>query len=1046
MVTIENSIELLFIRQLERETTLYTVVQEILQMEEMSGAALYACGGMIRDAAISQMTGVSILSADFDFVCEGLGSARCREVLKNLKDNCAAVKEVIHVGKSFPVWKIKVEGMSDLVDFALTRTESSFGNHHRDFHVSAEAASIEDDSLRRDFTINAMYIRLFLNDSGYINGELIDFHGGLLDVEKKKINCVGRPEDRFREDPLRMLRAVRFAARFAGFGLSDQTAGSIEHLAADLVQTISRERICNELYKMVVVNPEKALVDIERVHILSEIIPQLVPLDAEKLQEICSRISRLQRMQDGQVAPDMIFAALFFDLAKEELAERMVESMSCDRLPANFFSITIVKDVARALKIPGIKNLVSLCDDTLLLINYDHLQYRDAVLEEVCQRYSRLNQLFDFYRAQEKTFDRESEKVLERVANLPESAIDFKKLLLTSGIPIGPHLSDLKRQLRQAEIDGRICSEEDAGQLLHKLYLEDTHLLQEHAKKIRNFIASGGVGNLPAEVWAEVRWLLLSKPARLIRVYQANNLLGVVFPELLAAEEGVQLSSEHHFVDSFLNDALLGMSLLYEEESHPTAVQILALLFLDIGKVRTHGIGAKGQAVYYGHENAGAEMAYQICNRLGIDQCLSSDVFFIIKNHNALVTAGGPNRFRNLIGTVDNGLLDDLLLVHRVDQLAKMEIRDGRRIDAGQLRHFYQIIQCREEWTRQVQERAEKFRLRHMTPFLNGMDLQQDNSFWGSGLSKGAALGEIKRNLVQLQLHGIIGNRDEALFVARNHIVLHHLSTNPVWYLETLRERKLLENVLPEIAALIGLEQKSKYHQEDAYVHTLNVLRNLPKNCSKSLKLAAVFHDIGKSVAQSFDETEGVYHFYGHEKESVEMLLEICRRFSWTDSCFNVVKVNWLIANHIRINQNWGAMKDPRKAINKMFFRHSRPDLEIPFSFRQDLLELRLADTSGSVVSDRKVREGQVKNYRLLVELMADVGQQRAKQKVLDQREKKVKQHWNGHLVMQYFSVTGPDIGRLVAVGQNYVRDCLHHGQPVSVRQVVEIVKEICKK
>jgi tRNA nucleotidyltransferase/poly(A) polymerase len=199
-----------FIDQLRNETNLCAALRELLLMPEMRSASVYACGGMIRDAAISVITGSNTSSADFDFVCEGFNADRFHQVLNGLAETSALVKTVIHAGKSFPVWKVKVEGMEELVDIALTRTEASFGDHHRDFHVNAEDVSVKEDSIRRDFTINAMYIRVFLDECGEISGGLLDFHGGLQDIENRVVNCVGCSEDRIKEDPLRMLRAVRY--------------------------------------------------------------------------------------------------------------------------------------------------------------------------------------------------------------------------------------------------------------------------------------------------------------------------------------------------------------------------------------------------------------------------------------------------------------------------------------------------------------------------------------------------------------------------------------------------------------------------------------------------------------------------------------------------------------------------------------------------------------------------------------------------------------------------------------------------------------------
>ncbi|MGD9368215.1 MAG: HD domain-containing protein [Desulfobacteraceae bacterium] len=1030
-----------FLDQLKRETNLCATLRDLLLMPDMGSASICACGGMIRDTAISVISGANISSADFDFVCEGFTVDRMHQVLNGWAEKSALVKTVIHAGRSFPVWKVRVDGMDEMVDIALTRTEASFGDHHRDFHVNAEAVSVKEDSLRRDFTINAMYIRLFLNEAGDISGELLDFHGGLQDIEKRVVHCVGRSKDRLKEDPLRMLRAVRFAARFAGFSISETTADAIFDLAPELIQTISKERIGGELFKMLVANPEKALQDMERLRILPEIFPQLVPLTDVRLNRICSRIQLLAGQWNGQADSVQLFVALLFDLSMDALAEKMAVSMMAARMPAVFFSTDVVQHIAKQTRLGGVKNIAKLCNDTLVLLHYDFLENREAVLEQICSKYEDANELFQFYSIQKQISGAVGQDLQYLLDNLPKTTIDLNQLLLASGIPRGPHLQQIKLRLRQAEIDGTIVDAQDARVLLNRIYLEDTHLLQEHADKIKHHQKEMAEAHLPAKLRDEIRWLLFSKPVRLVTTYCENDVLDIVFPELADADKTVKLTA-HHFSESFINDALLALSILYEENTSPTPVQILSLLFLDIGMVRTRGTGKDGHPTYYNHASVGAEMAYSVCNRLGIDPHISGDVYFVIRNHNALLTAGGPNRYKKLIGTVDDGLLDDLLLVHRIDQLAKMEVRDGRRIDDGQLDHYRHIVKHRKVWVAQAQKREQVHRRIPIKPLLSGYDLQQNNPLWGCGIPEGAHLGKIKYNLEQLQIKGIITTTREALLAARNHIVLHHLCTRPDAYLENLRNQQLLDAILPELAALIGLEQTGPYHQEDAYTHTLNVICHLPADASTALRLAAVFHDIGKPVVRTYDQEKGIYHFYRHEQKSLEILEAVYQRFSWTDACFNQAKVNWLIANHIRIQMDWAALKNPYKTIEKLFLRDNRTGKALPVSYVYDLMRLRKADSVGADAADPAIKQQKEQDLKIFTKLLDETKRRLAENKAQALEDEHVGRIWNGNLVLKHFQVSGPEVGRLVQLGQNHVRSCLADDRVPSMEEIVSYLNE----
>ncbi len=1019
----ESKIVAPFISEMKGHDRLYQTMLLLLTALREKHAKIYACGGIIRDTAIYAIHGYKMTLADFDFVIEGMNLYELDNLLKNFSAQCETVNEVIHVGKSFPVWKMIIHGYAQPVDLALTRTEQSFGDHHRDFYVSHDSVSIKADSQRRDFNINAMYIELLADEKGSIHGKLLDFHGGVKSIRNCEIECVGKAEERFREDPLRMLRAIRFRARMPGFSIALQTASAIRKLAPELFHTISKERIGAELIKAVSADPRGALNELVEFGIHKQIFPECEWDDPKIADRICTRIEFLLNHFDDTFEPSLIFAALLFDLGANEIEAEMSRSLGFSNINDRFFRVPSIEHSARRARLPNIKGITKLCSDTLSIIYFDMLKNQDAELIEIFSRYEQADHLNSFYRACQMAVNLDAVDFLGKLDDYPPSQIDFNRLIRNLGIPNGPHLRDIKLRLRQAEIDGEIDSEADAKILLSRIYLEDTYLIQEHINKLHKFLEpSKTLLKLPTDLTQEIRWLLFTRPVRLINAYRQSNTLCYVLPELTEAEAKVR-STHHHFADNFLNDTLLSLSLLYDEEPNPSPVLILSLLFLDIGKAETMKLKADGAPTYYGHPEKGAEMALTICRRLGIDESISGDVYFIISNHNELIFSSAAKRVKKLLRTVDAGLIEDILFVHKIDQLGKMKIRNGKRVDQGQLKNYHLIRSLLDVWLTEAGEKD--FQKNHVfDSLITGADLMEDNELWGPGLPEGRKIGKIKTIIEGLQQKGVIKTEKDALNEAGNHIVLYHLLKDGAEYLEILRERGLLTSVLPELAALTGLDQAGPYHREDAYTHTLNVVKALPPGSSPECILSAIFHDIGKAETQTYDEIKGIHHFYGHENRSVDLFEAIVSRFNWTEELFNVSKVIWMIKNHIKIQMDWTKMDKPERTFIKWFYSDN-----IPPDYRSDLLTLRIADSAGAVIEDPEIKKEKEELTDCLQELLKKTDEDEQKRAEERRVTERIKAIWNGRIVMEFYNVTGTDVGKLVRAGQTYVQECFKAGK-----------------
>lgn len=203
-------------------------IKKIQDAISSAGGESYIVGGAVRDSLMPDVPE----SKDVDFIVTGLPLPEIEQVLSPLG-------KVQQVGAAFGVVIANIDGED--FDIAIPRTgEEKTGEGHADFKVTTDHnAPVEADLQRRDFTINAM-----AKDS---SGKIIDLYGGEEDIKNKIIRTVGDPMDRFREDPLRMLRALQFATRF-GFTIEQDTADAIKQLA-DQFKTISEERILGEFKK-----------------------------------------------------------------------------------------------------------------------------------------------------------------------------------------------------------------------------------------------------------------------------------------------------------------------------------------------------------------------------------------------------------------------------------------------------------------------------------------------------------------------------------------------------------------------------------------------------------------------------------------------------------------------------------------------------------------------------------------------------------------------------------------------------------------------------
>ena len=202
-----------------------------------------------------------------------------------------------------------------IIEITPYRTETGYSDKRRPDSVSF-GQSLEEDLARRDFTINAI---AYDDDKG----QLVDPYKGQKDIERKVLRTVHEPEDRFEEDALRLMRAVRLVAEL-GFALDSDTASAIQKKASNL-QHISRERIRDELVRIINSDqPMMALVLCQQLGLLEFIAPDLTRgIGIEQNQahsyDVFGHLLRaLQHAADKGWDFDIRLAALLHDVSKPE--------------------------------------------------------------------------------------------------------------------------------------------------------------------------------------------------------------------------------------------------------------------------------------------------------------------------------------------------------------------------------------------------------------------------------------------------------------------------------------------------------------------------------------------------------------------------------------------------------------------------------------------------------------------------------------------------------------------------------------------------------
>ena len=297
----------------------------------------YVVGGYVRDLFLERP------SNDIDVVVVGSGIQVANALRKKM-----GRKANISVFKNFGTAQVKYKGME--IEFVGARRESY---SHDSRKPIVEDGTLEDDQNRRDFTVNAMAIQL--NRAHF--GELVDPFGGIEDLEDGIIRTPLDPDITFSDDPLRMLRCVRFATQLHFF-IEDETFEALGRNAHRL-KIISGERISEELNKTIkAAQPSRGFVDLQRSGLLQLTLPELAGLDIVETRNGRAHKNNfyhtLEVLDNVAQKSDNLWlrwAALLHDVGKTR-SKRWDPALGWTFHNHNYLGAKMVPDIFRRLKEP----------------------------------------------------------------------------------------------------------------------------------------------------------------------------------------------------------------------------------------------------------------------------------------------------------------------------------------------------------------------------------------------------------------------------------------------------------------------------------------------------------------------------------------------------------------------------------------------------------------------------------------------------------------------------------------------------------------------
>jgi len=391
----------------------------------------------------------------------------------------ASFPRTFNVGAQFGV--ILVDQDETVTEVATFRSDGVYSDGRRPDTVRYTLTP-EEDVNRRDFTINGLLLDPVRGgksldelryDPGRLRAAVLDYVGGLADLDAGVVRAIGRPEQRFEEDHLRMLRAVRFAARF-GFEIEPETMRAIRSLASR-IHAVSRERVRDELTKMLTEgHARRAFELLNETGLLAEVLPEIAAMKGvEQPPQFHPEgdvwVHTLQLLEQLEPGSSMTLAwgALLHDVGKPPTFRRAPDRIRFDGHVE--IGVAMGAEICRRFRFSNeeTRQVVALIEN--------HMRFMDAerMKASTLKRFFRLDR-FEEHLALHRMdclagsgYLKHWEFVRERFFVTPEEIVRPKPLitgreLIAAGYTPGAQFREMLRAAEDAQLEGAIASTEEA--------------------------------------------------------------------------------------------------------------------------------------------------------------------------------------------------------------------------------------------------------------------------------------------------------------------------------------------------------------------------------------------------------------------------------------------------------------------------------------------------------------------------------------------------------------------------------------------------------
>jgi putative nucleotidyltransferase with HDIG domain len=459
---------------------------DVIRTLRARGHEAYLVGGCVRDLLLGRAP------ADYDVATDATPDqvmrifpqtfavgAQFGVVLVPVKNSASIQDAAPEAEQPFTVEQLP-KPLNRVIEVATFRSDGLYtdGRHRDQVQYSKQA---RDDVQRRDFTINGLLLDPLDHD------RVLDFVGGRADLDRRIIRTIGDPERRFTEDKLRLLRAVRFAARF-GYQIEPQTFAAVRRLAPQIHQ-VSRERVRDELTKMLVEGKARRAFELlDETGLLHEVLPEVEKMKGVEQPpqfhpegDVWVHTLMLLEMLPHPCSPTLAWGTLLHDVGKPPTFRVGPDRIRFDGHVE--VGVAIAADICRRLRFSN--------DETeqIEALVANHMRFADApkMKESTLKRFMRLPN-FEEHLALHRIDCLGSHGgldiynfVREQYLGTPPDEIRPKPLitgrdLIAIGLRPGPSFKDILSLVEDAQLDGVLHNREEAMNFVQQLLLSNPAL------------------------------------------------------------------------------------------------------------------------------------------------------------------------------------------------------------------------------------------------------------------------------------------------------------------------------------------------------------------------------------------------------------------------------------------------------------------------------------------------------------------------------------------------------------------------------------------